>query len=85
MTGSIEHENILRAAAWLMLGITAGLGLDLCAKEILETYSLNQFVLLRSTFAIAILLAIAPQFGGYNALKTRKIGWHVLRSILAMV
>lgn len=84
MTGSIEHENILRAAAWLMLGITAGLGLDLCAKEILETYSLNQFVLLRSTFAIAILLAIAPQFGGYNALKTRKIGWHVLRSILAV-
>lgn len=84
MTGSIEHENILRAAAWLMLGITAGLGLDLCAKEILETYSLNQFVLLRSTFAIAILLAIAPRFGGYDALKTRKIGWHVLRSVLAV-
>ena len=84
MTGSIEHENILRAAGWLMLGITAGLGLDLCAKEILETYSLNQFVLLRSSFAIAILLAIAPRFGGYDALKTRKIGWHVLRSFLAV-
>lgn len=81
---STEHENILHAAAWLMFGVTAGLGLDLCAKEILETYSLNQFVLLRSVIAVAILLAIAPRFGGYDAFKTRKTGWHVLRSFLAV-
>lgn len=70
-------DNVTRAAAWLLLGVLGGLGLDLCAKELLETYSLVQFVLLRSIIAIAILLAIAPRFGGYVALKTRRAGWHV--------
>ena len=84
MTSSIEHEKLLRAAAWLMLGVSAGLCLDLCAKQLLETYSLNQFVLLRSMIAIAIMLAIAPRFGGLNAFKTRRIGWHMLRSVLAV-
>ncbi|MGB5689705.1 MAG: DMT family transporter [Woeseiaceae bacterium] len=84
MTSSLEHENILRAAAWMMFGVSAGLALDLCAKEILETYSLNQFVLLRSAIAIAILLAMAPRFGGYDSLRTRRIGWHVFRSIMAV-
>ncbi len=84
MTSSLEHENILRAAAWMMFGVSAGLALDLCAKEILETYSLNQFVLLRSAIAIAILLAVAPRFGGYDSLRTRRIGWHVFRSIMAV-
>ena len=63
---------------------SSGLALDLCAKEILETYSLNQFVFLRSAIAVAILLAVAPRFGGYEALRTRRIGWHVLRSLLAV-
>lgn len=84
MTSSIEHENILRAAAWMMFGVSSGLALDLCAKEILETYSLNQFVLLRSAIAVALLLAVAPRFGGYDALRTQRIWWHVLRSFLAV-
>jgi drug/metabolite transporter (DMT)-like permease len=84
MSSSIEHENVLRAATWRLFGVSSGLALDLCAKEILETYSLNQFVFLRSAIAVAILLAVAPRFGGYEALRTRRIGWHVLRSLLAV-
>ncbi len=84
MTTSIGHENVRRAATWMMFGVSSGLALDLCAKEILETYSLNQFVFLRSAIAVALLLAVAPRFGGYEALRTRRIGWHVLRSFLAV-
>jgi drug/metabolite transporter (DMT)-like permease len=84
MSSSIEYDNVLRAAAWLMFGVIAGLGLDLCAKEILETYSLKQFILLRSVIAVTIMLAVAPRFGGYDTLKTREIGWHILRSFLAV-
>lgn len=84
MTSSTEHENVLRAAAWMMFGVSSGLVLDLCAKEILETYSLNEFVFLRSAIAVVLLLAVAPRFGGYEALRTRRIGWHVLRSFLAV-
>lgn len=78
------HDRTLVAAAWLMLGVSAGLGLDLCAKQLLLSYPLNQFVLLRSLIAIAIMLAIAPRFGGMDALKTRRVGWHIVRSVCAV-
>jgi len=79
-----EHAKIRGAASWLMLGVVAGLGLDLCAKELLHTYSLVQFVLLRSAIAISILLAVAPRFGGLRSLRTSEIGWHAVRSIFAI-
>ena len=65
-----------------MLGITGGLLLDLCAKEILRAYSLQQFVLVRSIIAIALLLIIAPRFGGIRSLGTVNKGWHTLRTVL---
>ena len=67
-----------------MMGVVGGLSLDLCAKELLQTYSLVQFVLLRSVIAIMILLAIAPRFGGIRTLRTKEIGWHVVRSLFAI-
>lgn len=84
MSHAKDQESVRGAASWLLLGVVAGLCLDLCAKELLRTYSLVQFVLLRSSLAIAILLAVAPRFGGFRALHTREIGWHVVRSIFAI-
>ena len=84
MSLSSDHENIPKAASWLLLGVAGGLGLDLFAKELLQTYSLVQFVLLRSVIAIAILLVIAPRFGGIQALRTKEVGWHVVRSLFAI-
>jgi drug/metabolite transporter (DMT)-like permease len=77
-------EQLIRAALWILLGVTAGLGLDLCAKAILETYSLTQFVLVRSMIAIGIMLAIAPRFGGIDTLRSNRKAWHALRSVLAI-
>lgn len=77
-------EQLVRAALWILLGVTAGLGLDLCAKAILETYSLTQFVLVRSIIAIGIMLAIAPRFGGIDTLRSNRKAWHALRSVLAI-
>ena len=57
-----------KAIAYLLMGITGGLGLDLCAKEILQTYSLEQFVFLRSLIGVAIFLLLARQFGGVESL-----------------
>ena len=67
-----------------MLGVCGGLILDLCAKQVLEDYSLTQFVLVRSVLAIVIMLMLAPRFGGLDALKTQEIGWHLLRSLFAI-
>ena len=65
-------------------GLPVDFGLDLCAKELLQTYSLVQFVMLRSIIAIAIMLAIAPRFGGLKSLRTHEAGWHAIRSVLAI-
>jgi drug/metabolite transporter (DMT)-like permease len=73
-----------KAIAYLLMGITGGLGLDLCAKEILRNYSLEQFVFLRSLIGAAIFLLLARQFGGLASLKTNRWGWHLLRTLLAV-
>ncbi len=84
MSPSGTQEDVLKAAAWLLMGVCGGLALDLCAKEVLQDYSLVQFVLVRSVIAILIMLMLAPRFGGLDALKTREVGWHLLRSLFAI-
>jgi drug/metabolite transporter (DMT)-like permease len=84
MSVTNEPENIRRAASWLLLGVAGGLGLDLSAKELLQSFSLVQFILLRSVIAISIMLAIAPRFGGLRSLRTRELGWHIVRSVFAI-
>lgn len=73
-----------KAIAYLLMGVAGGLGLDLCAKEILRSYTLEQFVFLRSLIGVAIFLILARQFGGTNSLKTRRWGWHFVRTALAV-
>jgi len=71
------------AIAFLLFGVTAGLGLDLCAKSLLSTYSLEQFVFVRSLVGLSIFILFARQFGGLRSLFTSKWPWHLLRTLLA--
>lgn len=84
MTHTAQQDHVGRAIAWLLLGVAGGLGLDLCAKEILRTYSLHEFVLVRSAIGLLIFLALAPRlFGGIRMLRTKRWPWHLLRTVLA--
>ncbi|MBT8099211.1 MAG: DMT family transporter [Gammaproteobacteria bacterium] len=83
MIQETHNDSVGAAIAWLMLGVTGGLGMDLCAKELLQTYSLNQFVFLRSFIGVGIFLLLARQFGGFKSLSTRRWKWHLLRTVLA--
>ena len=76
-------DSVGKAIAFLALGIVAGLTLDICAKWLLETYSLEQFVFLRSVFGVSFLLLTVSQFGGFASLRTQKWQWHLLRTLLA--
>ena len=79
-----DNDRVSKAIAWLMLGVLGGLVLDLFAKELLRTYSLQQFIFLRSSIAILLLLAVAPKFGGLASLNTGRRGWHLFRTVLAI-
>lgn len=78
-----HDESIGKAIGWLLLGITGGLGLDLCAKALLASYSLEQFVFLRSLAGLTIFFLLAKQFGGFRSLATARWKWHVLRTVFA--
>lgn len=72
-----------KAILYLLGGVMAGLGLDLCAKQLLVTYSLEQFVFVRTLIGALLLLALSTQFGGLRTLRTRNYGWHALRTLLS--
>lgn len=79
------QDSFGTAIGYLMFGITAGLGLDLCAKWLLADYSLAQFVFLRSTFGFLVFVLIARWYGGWTGLKTTRWRWHLLRTALASI
>lgn len=85
MVHDVRQDSAARAVGFMMLGVSGGLGLDMCAKELLATYSLEQFVFLRSLIGLAIFLLVGKQFGGWHTLVTRNWHWHLLRTVLATI
>ncbi len=84
MTQHIRSEDHYgTAVAYLLFGVAAGLGLDLCAKWLLADYSLSQFVFLRSVFGLLFFLFTARFHGGLGSLRTARWDWHLLRTLLA--
>ncbi len=54
---------------------------DMAVKFLSDGYALHQVVLLRSVIGMAILLAVLmPLAGGAPALRTRRLGMHLLRA-----
>jgi drug/metabolite transporter (DMT)-like permease len=83
-TGERAGDSFKTALAFVLLGVCGGLGLDLCAKKLLESYPIEQFVFLRSTFGILIFLFAGRWYGGFGALRTARWRWHLLRTLLSV-
>lgn len=85
MVQNSRHDHVGKAVSWLLFGVAGGLGLDLCAKELLQDYSLQEFILIRSVIALAVFIVLAPSvFGGLQSLRSTRWRWHVLRTFLAV-
>lgn len=78
-----DRDSVASGAAWLLFGVAAGLGLDLCAKALLAVYPLEQFVFLRSLVGLTIFALGARYFGGLGGLATSQWRWHLARTLLA--
>ena len=83
MAQEIRQNAAGSAIAYLLFGVFGGLGLDLCAKGLLTTYSLEQFVFLRSLIGLSIFVLVGRQIDGFGSLVTSRWPWHLLRTILA--
>jgi drug/metabolite transporter (DMT)-like permease len=83
MVSELRQDGTGSAVGFMLIGVLGGLGLDLCAKALLSTYSLEQFVFLRSLIGVTIFLLIGRQYGGWRALITSKWRWHLLRTCLS--
>lgn len=83
MVQESRQDSTGTAIAYLLFGVVGGLGLDLCAKGLLVTYSLEQFIFLRSLIGLTIFVLLGRQFGGWKSLVTTKWAWHLLRTFLA--
>lgn len=82
---SPAQDSFGTAVTYLLFGVSAGLGLDLCAKWLLADYSLEQFVFLRSMLGLLVFVFISRWYGGLTSLKTKRWKWHLLRTVLASI
>ncbi|MGH8222351.1 MAG: DMT family transporter [Woeseiaceae bacterium] len=83
ITSAPARDAFGPAVAFLLFGVASGLGLDLCAKALLTTYSLEQFVFLRSAVGLLFFISIARWYGGTSGLRSSRWRWHLLRTALA--
>lgn len=71
-----------RGIALMCLGVLCMVGLDICAKWLLQRYGIAQLVLLRCAFSAALIFWYGLVRSGRGALATRRPQWHLLRSLL---
>jgi len=71
-----------KGITYMCVGVFFLVALDVAARWLLERYSLLQLVFLRSTFSAALILIIVVSRGQLAELRTRRFGWHVIRSVL---
>ena len=69
----------------MLAGVASFACMDAIGKWAVRDFSVFQVLLVRSAVAAAILLLLAPYFGGREVLRTRQPASHVLRSLCSTV
>jgi len=69
----------------MLLGVASFAGMDAIGKWAVRDFSVFQVLAVRSAVAAAILLLLAPYFGGREVIRTSQPAAHVLRSLCSTV
>ncbi|MBX6321230.1 MAG: DMT family transporter [Rhodospirillaceae bacterium] len=72
----------VRAVAYMCLAALAMQVLDTGVKWLTATYTPFQIAFMRYLFGAAMAVALASRLGGIAGLRTRRLGAHLLRSVL---
>ncbi|MFW2405496.1 MAG: DMT family transporter [Gammaproteobacteria bacterium] len=88
MNGEDQHNSSMpagsvgRGIAYMCLAVFFLVGLDVTARWLMQKYSLAQLIFVRSVISVALLIGFTAVRGQLADLRTRRIGWHVFRSLL---
>jgi drug/metabolite transporter (DMT)-like permease len=71
-----------KAVLYMLVAVTCLSGMDAGIKWLTADYSVPQVGFMRYLIGLVVALGIAWQAGGIGTLRTRRIGGHLLRSVL---
>ncbi len=81
MLSSTPRTNLLGAGYATLAALCFSLN-DVGIKFLSDSYALHQIVLIRTLVGLATLaIVIAPFAGGLTLIRTRCVGWHLLRGL----
>ncbi|MEO3413183.1 DMT family transporter [Roseovarius sp. CAU 1744] len=84
-TVSVQRSNLTGALCAFAAALCFSLN-DVGIKFLSDSYALHQVVLIRSSVGLITLLAvIMPLSGGWRIVRTRRIGWHLLRGLCVVL
>jgi drug/metabolite transporter (DMT)-like permease len=66
----------------MCLGVISMVALDVTARWLMETYSLPQLVLLRSSFSAILIFGFVATRGQLASLRSERLRWQFFRSVL---
>ncbi|RKF12635.1 DMT family transporter [Roseovarius spongiae] len=81
-TGIATGPNALRGIVMMCLGMACLAINDAFAKYLTDVYSPVQILFLRNLIALPFAVIIAVRLGGWDAMRTRRPGLHLLRGTL---
>jgi drug/metabolite transporter (DMT)-like permease len=77
-----SHNSPLKAISFLIAGVFVFSLQDVIIKWISGNYPVHEIVFIRSVFAVIPILLIARLEGGFQLLRTRHYGLHIIRAVL---
>ena len=78
---SARPSAALRAALWMVGTLFSFSTMAIAVRELLDTMGTFEVLFFRSLVSLLMVLAVVPRYG-LGALRTRRIGLHVVRNLL---
>ncbi|WP_299847365.1 DMT family transporter [uncultured Roseovarius sp.] len=84
-TTTVQRSNLAGALCALIAAMCFSLN-DVGIKFLSDQYALHQIVLCRALVGLVTFLAvIMPLSGGFQVVRTKRIGWHLVRGICVVL